>query len=277
MAGSPRGISEGYRRSLDALHRQFPGPFSVAEAARALSLERARTGRRLANLAARGWLSRVRRDAYVTVPLGADQPGEWREDPWVVAARVFAPGYLAGWTACEHWGLTEQIFRDIQVVTSRRLRNRNPQIQGTRFHVKTVDRKRIFGTRTVWREHNQVEVSDPSRTVIDLLDDPGIGGGARQVAEILISYFESEHREDGRLDEYGKRLGNRTVWKRLGFLLEALAIDAPTLIEICRRSLSTGISLLDPAAAPEGKIVKRWNLRVNVIIRRELLDHSSRS
>jgi len=266
MAGAG-GISEAHRKRVDELHRRFLQPFSVAEAAEVLGLERAKVRRLLAHLSARGWLSRVRRDAYVTVPLGAERPSDWREDPWVIAARVFAPGYLAGWTACEHWGLTEQIFRDVQVITARHLRHRLQVIQGTRFQAKTVEPDRLFGTMAVWREQSQVEISDPSRTVIDLLDDPALGGGIRHVTEIVKSYFASDHRDDRRLCDYARRLGNRTVWKRLGYLLEDLSIDAPDLIETCRKNISSGISLLDPRGGRKGRSLKRWNLRINATVR----------
>ncbi|HSS79251.1 MAG TPA: type IV toxin-antitoxin system AbiEi family antitoxin [Thermoanaerobaculia bacterium] len=186
-----------------------------------------------------------------------------------MAARVFVPGYLAGWTACEQWGLTEQIFRDIQVVTARRLRHRVQEIQGTRFLAKTVSPDRLFGTKAVWRGQNQIEVSDPSRTMVDLLDDPALGGGIRHVAEIVTAYFGGEHRDDRCLQEYATRLGNRTVWKRLGYLLESLIIDAPELSQACREGMSSGVSLLDPSAGTQGPVLKRWNLRINATLRTE--------
>ena len=213
-------------------------------------------------------MSRARRDAYVTVPLGAERPGEWREDPWVVAYRVFAPCYLAGWTACEHWGLTEQIFRDVRVVTARRIRNRREEIQGTTLLVKVVAPGRLFGTRRVWRGSSQIELSDPARTIVDLLDDPAMGGGVRQVSEAVTAYFESADRDDDRLGDYITRVGNRTAWKRLGYLVEALAIDAPGLVRRASESQSSGISLLDPAAPARGRALRRWNLRLNVEIKR---------
>jgi len=265
---SSKGISESYRRLLDELHRRFRAPFSVADVVRALSGDPVRTRRWLAHLAAQGWLSRVRRDAYVTVPLGAERPGEWREDPWIVAARVFAPCFLAGWTACEHWGLTEQLFRDVRVVTAKRVRNRRQEIQGTVVLVKVVTPARIFGTRKIWRGENQVEISDPVRTVVDLLDDPAMGGGVRHVAEVLATYFESEHRNDERLATYVAQLGNRTAWKRLGFLLERLGIEAPDLLARAGREISRGVSLLDPSAPARGRILTRWNLRLNVDVKR---------
>ena len=240
----------------------------MAQASEVLGVDRVAAGRRLAHLAKQGWLSRARRNAYLTVPLGAERPGEWREDPWVVAARVFAPCYLAGWTACEHWGLTEQIFRDVRVVTSRRLRHRREEIQGTNVLVKVVAPERIFGTRKAWRGPSQVELSDPTRTLLDLVDDPAMGGGIREVTEMLATYFESDERNDTLLGDYTARLGNRTAWKRLGYLIEALSIEAPALVRRASDEKSRGISLLDPAAPVRGRILTRWNLRLNADVRR---------
>ena len=262
-----KGIERENRGRLELLHRSFTGPFSVAQATEIFGFDREKTRKLLAYFASRGWLSRVRRDAYTVVPLGATAPSDWREDPWVVAAHAFAPCYLGGWTACEHWGLTEQLFLSIVVITGKRVRNRTVEIQGTRFQIKVLNDKKRFGTRPAWRGQNQVQVSDPSRTIVDILDDPKIGGGIRHVADILAVYFKEKLRNDAELIEYAKRLGNRTVFKRLGFLVETLQIAAPQLIEACAKQKSTGLALLDHTISKKGRIVKKWNLRVNAEIK----------
>ncbi len=257
------GIGPGYRAHVAALSRAFAGPFTAADAADVLAVDRATASRITGYLASRGWLARVRRGLYVPVPLEATSPGEWRGDPWLVAGRVFEPCYIGGWSACEHWGLTEQLFREVLVVTARPQRRSAVQLQGADFHVVVRQPEALFGTRPVWRGREQVEISDPSRTVVDVLDDPTIGGGVRHVAEVVAEYFGGEHRNDDRLLAYIERLGNRTVFKRLGYLLEALEIDAAELIEVCFERKSAGISPLDPSIHTRGKITRRWNLRVN--------------
>jgi predicted transcriptional regulator of viral defense system len=97
-----------------------------------------------------------------------------------------------------------------------------------------------------------------------MLDTPMLGGGIRHVGDIVSAYFGSEHRDETRLVQYAERLGNRTVFKRLGFLIERFGIEAPRLLEQCRQRLSRGLSSLDPDVRERGKIVKRWNLRINV-------------
>jgi predicted transcriptional regulator of viral defense system len=260
------GIERSNRTLLERLHRTARGPFGAAEAAPMLEVPEPRASRLLRYLAARGWLSRIRRGLYTVVPLGATNPSAWREDEWIIASRVFAPSYIAGWSALGHWSLTEQLFRTVMVATGQSVRARDVEVQGTSFRVRHVPKAKHFGLKPVWRGRVRVLVSDPSRTMVDVLDDPSSGGGMRHIADALGEYWVSDHRSEQKLIEYATRVGNRTVFKRLGFLAETMALDAPKLVEACRRNISSGVSALDPAVRRQGRIVTRWNLRVNVAI-----------
>lgn len=264
--GSPRGISEKNRRILTAIHRGSTGPFTANEAKVILGLDIDRTRRLLAYLADAGWLVRIRRGLYSTVPLDVAEPGAWREDPWIVAAKVFSPFYIGGWSACEHWGLTDQIFNETVVVSAKTVRRSRMEINGVSFYVKVVGLEKIFGTETVWRGRTRVSVSDPARTVVDILDDPRIAGGIRHVSDVLRTYLSHERRNDTLLLEHANRLGNRSVFKRLGYLLEVAKMDDGGLIAACHVAKSSGISLLDPSAPKKGRFLRRWNLRLNVTL-----------
>jgi predicted transcriptional regulator of viral defense system len=263
---SGAGISQRNRAYLEELHREAHGAFDVKEASTILGVGQEEASQLLGYLARRGWLSRVRRGLYVAVPLDARHSGEWIEDPWVVADRLFSPCYIGGWSACAYWDLTEQVFRTLLVVTARRVRHRDEEIQGIPFRLTVRNEKAFFGTVSVWRGQNRVAVSDPSRTVIDVLDDPGLGGGIRTVADVLGEYLRSEHRDDQRLVDYGDRFGNRAVFKRLGYLLEHGNVEAPELVEACLARRSRGLAKLDPAVDAPGRIVRRWGLRMNVAV-----------
>ncbi len=263
---SARGILEKNRRMLTAIHRGTNGPFTPREVASLIGLDIGRSQRFLAYLVDAGWLTRVRRGLYATVPLDVAEPATWREDPWVVATKVFAPFYIGGWSACEHWGLTDQIFKETIVISSKTIRRRHIEIQGLPFYVKVVNKDKIFGTEAVWRGRIRVAVSDPSRTIVDIMDDPKTGGGIRNIADILGVYLSHERRNDSLLLEYAHKLGNRTVFKRLGYLLEVTKANDVNLIEACRKAVSSGISLLDPNAPRKGRFIRKWNLRVNVVL-----------
>ena len=264
---APRGISTRNRQLLALLNQNFDGPFSVGEATLSLGYTIEGAHRFLAYLAARGWLVRVRRGYYATVPLDAIVPTEWREDPWLIASKVFGPScYIGGWTACEYWDLTDQLFNATVLFTTRKVRNTVTDVQGSPVRIRHTMPDKLFGTQPVWRGRNKVNVSDPSRTLVDVLDAPELGGGIRHVAEVLDSYFNSEHLDESLLLGYAGRLGNRTVFKRLGYLLETLGIEAPGLVQACREQMSSGISLLDPSMPSRGPTRRRWNLRLNATI-----------
>ena len=265
---STGGLSSENRGYVERLHRAFSEPFTAEDAARELQLDRSRAQRLVRYLADRGWLDRVRRGLYLPVPLDSHRSGEAHQDPWVVAKVVFEPSYIAGWSAAEHWDLTEQIFRDVLVVTGQRPRDRTPTIGGTVFVVHFLDPSKHFGLVPVWRGSQRIDVTNPSRTVIDLLANPTWGGGIRQVTEMITEYFEGDHRDDSLLIECGDRLGIGAVFKRLGFLIEELDIDAPELVERCLERRTAGMNDLDPSIDAVGRTVSRWGIRVNVRVGR---------
>lgn len=54
--------------------------------------------------------------------------------------------------------------------------------------------------------------------------------------------------------------------KRLGYLIETLSIDASETLTFCLDNVSAGYSKLDPSAAAKGRLLRRWNLEVNIDI-----------
>lgn len=262
------GINEKNRKLLDSLNRFGKNIFSIKDASEMIELPIKDTRLYLAYFARRGWLSRVKRGLYIAVPLGIDNPQEYKENPWIIANRIFAPCYIGGWSAAEHWDITDQIFNSIYVFTFRMFRNKNINIQGTDFVLKLVRKKKIVHAKGVWIENVKIQVSDPTQTVVDILDDPTVGGGIRHTVDIVENYFNSEHRDDAALLKYIRDNKNRTIYKRLGYILEILNIQNPETIKECHKNISAGYSVLDPTIKNKGTFNRRWNLRVNAGIER---------
>ena len=95
-----------------------------------MGLDQAEASKLLARWCKKGWLSRVARGLYVPVPLEAERSDLPLEDSWLVAVSLYSPCYIGGWSAAEHWDLTEQIFRTTVVMTTTRPRNRKPPLKG---------------------------------------------------------------------------------------------------------------------------------------------------
>ena len=253
------GLRKASRERLSKVLRQARGSISSADASRALNVKQTEAARLLSQWSSRGWLTRVRRGLYVPVPLESSTADLPLEDTWAVAERIFSPCYIGGWSAAAHWGFTEQLFRSTLVVTTRRPRARRVEARGAVFVIRTVGKSAMFGFKPVWRGKLKVNVSDPTRTVVDLLDTPALGGGIRSVLDILKSYFSSTYRDPKLLVRYADQLGNKAVFKRLGFLAATFFPNETDLIAECRKRLSEGNAKLDPKLAGE-RLVTAWRL-----------------
>jgi len=146
-------------------------------------------------------------------------------------------------------------------VTTRRPRARRVEARGTVFNVRTVGKDTMFGLKPIWRGKVKVNVSDPTRTVLDLLDTPALGGGIRSVLDILKSYFRSTNSDPALLIRYADQLGNKAVFKRLGFLTATFVPNEAELIAECRKRLSAGNANLDPKLSGD-RLVTAWRLRI---------------
>ncbi len=244
------------------------GYVDVAIAARALGATPRAAALRLGALDRAGWLARVRRGLYVIRPLtaGADRAPPVVEDPWVLADQVFAPCYIGGWSAAEHWALTEQVFRAVFVVTAASARRRTVEVARVPFVLARVPRARVALGTPVWRGATQVAVSSPELTLVDGAANPAWVGGVRHLAEMLARYRASARWAPEALGKALRALDRGAAWKRLGYLLEALGLDARSLVTACHAARPAGVIALDPTVRAPGPIDSRWGLRRNVAI-----------
>jgi predicted transcriptional regulator of viral defense system len=256
------GLGSADRERLTAIIRGTKGTISVSESAEILKVSPIDAAKMLARWAKKGWLSRVRRGLYVPIPLESLTTDIPLEEPWIIADRLFAPCYIGGWSAAEYWNLTEQIFRTVVVMTLQKPRKRSLNIKGTSFLLRTVSQKAMFGLKSVWRGQVKVSISDASRTILDMLNEPRLGGGIRSTVDMFENYLKSENRDLDLLIDYSNRLGNGAVFKRLGFLLERSHPEEQAAIEACKSQLTKGRVKLDPKLEAD-KLVTRWRLWIS--------------
>lgn len=256
------GISTIGRNDLARLVGRGRRLIGVNDAARLLNADHREVTRKLARWAEMGWLRRVRRGLYIPVPVEAENPAAWSEDALYLADAVWTPCYFTGWTAANHWGFTEQVFRTTVVKTTERVRASHQTLLDHDYLVIHVPPETIWGTVALWRYDRRLQMADPARTIIDVLDQPALAGGIRHASELLTSYLDGK--DERELVVYGDRLGNNAVFKRLGYLIGALRMNRPALESECRQRVSAGLALLDPSGPRGGKAVTAWGLRVNV-------------
>lgn len=248
------------RSRLAAVLRGGRALITVDDATRALGIGRGAAAKVLARWQRRGWIARVQRGLYAPVPLASTPGDQVVEEPWTLIPELFGIAYVGGASAAHHWDLTEQLFRSVFVCTVQPVRRKTHTVHGTTFILRHVAADRLFGTRALWRGRTKLQVSDPHRTVIDMLGDPASGGGIRHVADCLQSYLKRPDASAETLVDYAARIGNGAVFKRLGFLAERAG--APNaLIAACAGRLTMGNAKLDPALSCP-RLIRRWRLWV---------------
>lgn len=220
----------------------------------------------LSRLAKKGWLQRLRRGKYAVIPLSSTSLQPVIEAPFAAAMDLYEPCYISGWSAAEHWDLTEQVSNAVVVYTAAFQRRTTQVLGGVTYRLRRIPKGKIFGTTQIWIGRTQVQIADPHRTVIDTLDAPEMGGGGRQALDIVKAYWRSKHADPDKLLEYGVRLGRGAVFKRLGFTAQLFAKPSEQWVRKCQGHLSAGIALLDPAGPRQGRIDSRWRIRLNMPI-----------
>ncbi len=258
------GLSTQEREIIDIFVASEKTTVGADDIVAALPMTRPAANQILSRLRRKGWLQRIKRGVYVPVPLGATSPEPVIEDAWPLAMSLFSPCYISGWTAAEYWDLTEQIFNTVAVVTASPQRRQEQTHGGVAFYTRLVKPALMFGTKRVWRGSQTIEVADPHRLMIDILDVPQLGGGGRHAFDVVRAYWKSKHANPGKLLEYAERYGRGTVFKRLGFIAERFGNVSDSWIEACQQGVTTGISKLDPSGSSRGIITTRWNLRINI-------------
>ena len=248
------------RARLAVVLRATKDVVSIDTAAQALGLDRKGAAKLLSRWTGQGWMRRIGTGLYVPVPLDLAASTQVVSDPWVLVPSLFGESYIGGWTAAHYWDLTEQLFNETMIFATRRVGVQRVNAQGVTFLVHHLARKRFFGIKQVWRGATRINLSDPARTMVDMLAMPQTGGGIDHVADCLSEYRKLRNVDHNLLIAYAEKFGNGAIFKRLGFLAEVQFHDA-VLADTCRTRLTKGYTRLDPGLDCS-QLVTAWNLWV---------------
>ena len=246
------------RARLAAILRAAKEVVSVDVVSQTLTIERRAAAKLLSRWKQQGWLRRIGRGLYVPIPLDLAGSEQVITDPWVLIPTLFNQCYIGGWTAAHHWELTEQLFNETLVFTTRRVTEKRVIAQGAVFVLHKVNPKRLFGLKTLWRGSVKVSISDPARTLVDMIAAPEIGGGIDHVADSLRAYLRTKTADRHLLIRYAEEFKNGVIFKRLGYLAETRLHDDKLVAE-CRSRLTQGYARLDPALSPK-RLITAWRL-----------------
>jgi predicted transcriptional regulator of viral defense system len=223
----------------------------------------------LYHLRRNNWIVPLRRGLYA---LSTTVPGVAAAHEFEIAMALVEPAAISHWSALHHHGLTEQVPRDVFVLTTkgtwipRSRESRQAQASGlytvgdTTYRFVQVKRDRFFGHEKVWIGDARVFVTDLERTLLDGLAMPQHCG---DFSEVLHAFEAASGRLNvERITEYGIRLGATTA-KRLGWVLETQGITPSKLDPLAALPIK-GYRKLDPTGPRKGPCDSRWMVQENL-------------
>ena len=242
------------------LMRATSGMIKAHDVMEVLGVERAHAGKLLAGWHQQGVVRRIARGVYIPIQPSALGQKQVLDDPWILVPELYNPAYVGGWSALEHWDLTEQLFRSVCVLTTKRTAYGDTENQGVGFFVKHISQNKFFGTRSIWRDHVKLGISDPYKTVLDIIDDPYLGAGMKHSMDSLVEFKKIYAKQNGfeKLLNYAIQINNGALFKKLGFLSEHLSLSKK-LTEACYNRITTGYAYLDKNVK-ENSLITRWRL-----------------
>ncbi|HLD97441.1 MAG TPA: hypothetical protein VI934_03805 [Candidatus Nanoarchaeia archaeon] len=169
------------------------------------------------------------------------------EDPLIFSSHIVLPSYLSVWTALRHYNMTEQQPFSVFVVTA-------VQKQPIRFgnaDIRFMASKLMFGFRKERYSDFDIFIADREKTVIDSLL-------FKLPLPDIVHALEDSEINCQRLVEYAGKTGNKSLMKRLGYLLEKTKGNAYGL-----SALDNNYVRLDCLGRKRGKKDRKWKLILN--------------
>ncbi len=169
------------------------------------------------------------------------------DDPLIFASYIALPSYFSLWTALRYYNLTQQQPFDIFIMTPRAKR----KIQFNTTHIRFLTTRHMFGYKKQRYNDFDIFIADREKTIIDslLFKLP--------IADIREALEDTEINCQ-RLSDYAKRAGNKSIMKRLGYLLENIKGSSYGL-----KALDNNYARLDYLGKKRVKKEKKWKLLLN--------------
>lgn len=232
--------------------------FTVTEVAQTLDVTNHNASILLSRYARQGKIKRIKQGTYIPVSERFLSPDESFSNPWIIVPTVFPEAYIGGWSAASHWGFTDQLFETTCILTPRKIRHSSRVFSHFLYKLFKINENQNFGTELIWQDQTKVSISDPHKTIIDMLENPKCGAGIQNTIDCFKVYI-SEHFKEATFLIYAQKMKNGIFFKRLGFLSEQLLGPNNPICLLAHEKMSKGPVPIDSNMKCP-KLITKWNL-----------------
>lgn len=237
-----------------------------------LQMQRAQLRQVLSLLVRSGWLETLKRGTYAvkSTLFGSEI------SPFAVAAALVQPCAISHWSALAQHGFTTQVPTMVQASTPGKVLT--PEMRtgdthsprgravwralGIEVEFIHVQPRHFFGHQQVWANAwQQVAMTDPERTALDLIARSDVFGGMSAGIEILEDALPKVNVI--KLIQYGLQYNTGAVIKRLGWVLEQLGVENELLAPLQAYEVTTYYRL-EPQNVSNKHHNARWKIIENI-------------
>lgn len=171
------------------------------------------------------------------------------DDPLIFSSHIMLPSYISFWTALRFYGFTEQLPVEIMIASPK------PR-EGISFHGTKIH---FFKTKHLWGYKKQryagfdIFVAEKEKSIIDSLL------AKNTPFDEIAKAVETRDFDAKRLIEYAVKTKNKSLMKRVGYLMENFGLEPKELAG----HLDNNYVLLDWNGGKKGEKSKNFKVIVN--------------
>ncbi|MFQ6120402.1 MAG: hypothetical protein ACE5KE_11020 [Methanosarcinales archaeon] len=250
-----KGLSNNESELLQKLYSLDKTLFTSSDIARIINKKKESVYQITYNLKQKGWIREIEKGKYYIKNLNGYDIAI--NEPYVLATNIVFPSYLSFWSSLHFYGFTEQIPQKVLVATTKN--KKNIELNGLYIQFIQIAKKRLFGYKKMRSNNLEFFVAEKEKAILDSLYLPQYAGGLSEVSKVIFNAIDEIDMD--LLVYYALKMCNKSLVKRLGYLLELLEIDDTLQLE---KNIDGGYSLLDPSKPKQSNYNKKWKLIVNI-------------
>jgi len=182
------------------------------------------------------------------------------KDRWVIGSNLINGGIVSHKSALLYHGLIQDSSSEVCVSSDHQKNNK--LFRGFFYRFIKIRPHKYFGYDETENYDGKFRVTDPEKTILDCFDLPQYSIAFNEFVQLLGGV---ELRED-KLIEYGIRLQNLSVLKRLAYLTEQLYLPGYHKFKKAVGNLiNDKYTLLNPSGPDIGSFHAKWRIRDNMI------------
>ncbi len=207
-------------------------------------------------------ITSIERGKYILSPARAGIEGSWSEHVYNIIPAILDEYYISYWSALNYWEMTDQIPRTTYVAC--KISKGSLEVKEQKIKFVRLDAKKFYGYTEGSMNQQTFNIATMEKTIVDSLDKLHYTGGVKTVSKAIE--VKKDEIDFDKLVEIANRFTNRSVKRRLGYLLDQLDLLTDDL-ELSLEENFQGYRWLDYTEDKQKfEYDKKWGLKVNLTI-----------